>query len=80
MKASGEHGRVMKNDVFAYVKTRFNYATGASHPKRLQSLLVYLHYQILAAFGGGEIKAMTRLQQVSVPIVIKITLFPSDAV
>ena len=67
VKASGEHGRVMKDDVFAYVKTRLTapQATAASQATPAVSGLPAL--PDFSAFGGGEVKAMTRLQQVSVP-------------
>lgn len=66
VQASGAHERVMKEDVFAYVKTRLTTAqvvpvaqavAAASLPKLPD----------FSAFGGTQEKAMTRLQQVSVP-------------
>jgi pyruvate dehydrogenase E2 component (dihydrolipoamide acetyltransferase) len=67
VKASGEHGRVMKDDVFAYVKTRLTapQATAATQAAPVASGLPKL--PDFSSFGGGEVKAMTRLQQVSVP-------------
>ncbi|MCH7332223.1 2-oxo acid dehydrogenase subunit E2 [Acinetobacter modestus] len=67
VKASGEHGRVMKDDVFAYVKTRLTapQPTAATQAAPVASGLPKL--PDFGAFGGGEVKAMTRLQQVSVP-------------
>ncbi|MCH7303968.1 2-oxo acid dehydrogenase subunit E2 [Acinetobacter sp. NIPH 1869] len=67
VKASGEHGRVMKDDVFAYVKTRLTapQPTAATQAAPVASGLPKL--PDFNAFGGGEVKAMTRLQQVSVP-------------
>ncbi len=67
VKTSGEHGRVVKEDIFAYVKTRLTapqaapVAQAAAAPAGLPSLPDF------TAFGGGEVKPMTRLQQVSVP-------------
>ncbi|MCU7697952.1 2-oxo acid dehydrogenase subunit E2 [Acinetobacter sp. AYS6] len=67
VKTSGEHGRVIKEDIFAYVKTRLTapqaapVAQAAAAPAGLPSLPDF------TAFGGGEVKPMTRLQQVSVP-------------
>lgn len=66
VKASGEHGRILKDDVFAHVKTRLTapqaaVSTPVASPSGLPALPDF------SAFGGGEIKAMTRLQQVSVP-------------
>ncbi|ENW07174.1 2-oxo acid dehydrogenase subunit E2 [Acinetobacter beijerinckii] len=66
VKASGEHGRVMKDDVFAYVKTRLTAPQAApTQAAPVASGLPKL--PDFNAFGGGEVKAMTRLQQVSVP-------------
>ncbi|UTO19683.1 2-oxo acid dehydrogenase subunit E2 [Acinetobacter sp. Z1] len=66
VKASGEHGRVMKDDVFAYVKTRLTAPQAA--PKQAAPVASGLpKLPDFNAFGGGEVKAMTRLQQVSVP-------------
>ena len=67
VKASGEHGRVMKDDVFAYVKTRLTapQPTAATQATPVASGLPKL--PDFSSFGGGEVKAMTRLQQVSVP-------------
>ncbi|MBJ9722206.1 2-oxo acid dehydrogenase subunit E2 [Acinetobacter calcoaceticus] len=67
VKTSGEHGRVIKEDIFAYVKTRLTapqaapVAQATAAPAGLPSLPDF------TAFGGGEVKPMTRLQQVSVP-------------
>ena len=61
--ASGEHGRVIKEDVFSYVKNRLNMQV--SSPLPIASSKPSL--PDFSAFGGGELKAMTRLQQVAVP-------------
>ncbi|HEO1821885.1 TPA: 2-oxo acid dehydrogenase subunit E2 [Acinetobacter baumannii] len=67
VKTSGEHGRVVKEDIFAYVKSRLTapqaapVAQATAAPTGLPSLPDF------TAFGGGEVKPMTRLQQVSVP-------------
>ncbi|MEB3766890.1 2-oxo acid dehydrogenase subunit E2 [Acinetobacter sp. MD2] len=65
---SGEHhGRIMKDDVFAYVKQRLTApveapkAAAAAVASGLPSLPDF------TAFGGVEEKALTRLQQVSIP-------------
>ena len=60
VQPSGEHGRVMKEDVFAYVKSRLSSETSSSVISSLPTLPDF------SAFGGGEIKTMTRLQQVAV--------------
>ncbi|MCH7292782.1 2-oxo acid dehydrogenase subunit E2 [Acinetobacter genomosp. 15BJ] len=67
VKASGEHGRVMKDDVFAYVKTRLTAPQAASTSQAAPVASGLPKLPDFNAFGGGEVKAMTRLQQVSVP-------------
>ena len=67
VKASGPHARLMKEDLFAYVKTRLTapasaaVAPDAAAPAGLPKLPSF------DAFGGVEEKALTRLQQVSIP-------------
>ncbi|ENV47174.1 dihydrolipoyllysine-residue acetyltransferase [Acinetobacter brisouii CIP 110357] len=67
VKTSGEHGRVMKDDVYAYVKQRLTApveapkAAAAAVASGLPSLPDF------SAFGGVEEKVLTRLQQVSIP-------------
>lgn len=67
VKASGEHGRVMKDDVFAYVKTRLTTAPASPTTQAAPAASGLPALPDFNAFGGGEVKAMTRLQQVSVP-------------
>ncbi|MFX1824308.1 MULTISPECIES: 2-oxo acid dehydrogenase subunit E2 [Acinetobacter] len=66
VKASGPHARVMKEDLKAYVKTRLTTpqvapVTAAAQVAGLPKLPDF------SAFGGVEEKALTRLQQVSIP-------------
>lgn len=67
VKASGPHARLMKEDLFAYVKTRLTapapaaVVPAAAAPAGLPKLPSF------DAFGGVEEKALTRLQQVSIP-------------
>jgi len=67
VKASGEHGRLMKEDIYAHVKQRMTapVSTATTSAAPVASGLPAL--PDFTAFGGGEIKTMTRLQQVSVP-------------
>ena len=67
VKASGEHGRVMKDDVFAYVKTRLTAPQPAAATQAAPVASGLPKLRDFSAFGGGEVKTMTRLQQVSVP-------------
>jgi pyruvate dehydrogenase E2 component (dihydrolipoamide acetyltransferase) len=67
VKASGEHGRVMKDDVFAYVKARLTTSQPAPSAQAAPVASGLPKLPDFGAFGGGEVKAMTRLQQVSVP-------------
>ena len=66
VKASGPHARLMKEDLFAYVKTRLTTpqipaATAVAQASGLPKLPSF------DAFGGVEEKVLTRLQQVSIP-------------
>ena len=67
VKASGSHARIMKEDLKAYVKTRLT----APQPAPVAAAAVQAagvpKLPDFSAFGGVEEKAMTRLQQVSVP-------------
>ena len=67
VKASGEHGRLMKEDIYAHVKQCMTApaSTATTSAAPVASGLPAL--PDFTAFGGGEIKTMTRLQQVSVP-------------
>lgn len=67
VKTSGEHGRVVKEDIFAYVKTRLTALQAAPVAAAAPVASGLPKLPDFGAFGGGEVKAMTRLQQVSVP-------------
>lgn len=66
VQASGAHERVMKEDVFAYVKTRLTTAQVAPVAQAVAAASLP-KLPDFSAFGGTQEKAMTRLQQVSVP-------------
>lgn len=65
VKASGAHDRIVKEDVFSYVKTRLAAPVAASASNALKQVLPALPN--FDAFGGGEWHKLTRLQQVSIP-------------
>ncbi|MHA3060363.1 2-oxo acid dehydrogenase subunit E2 [Acinetobacter sp. ANC 4636] len=67
VKTSGEHGRVMKDDVYAYVKQRLTAPVEA--PKTVAAAVASGLPSLpdFSAFGGVEEKFLTRLQQVSIP-------------
>ncbi|QQN39306.1 2-oxo acid dehydrogenase subunit E2 [Acinetobacter sp. CS-2] len=67
VKASGAHDRLMKEDVFAYVKTRLTAPQAAPLAQTVAQVPGLPALPDFSAFGGGEVKAMTRLQQVSLP-------------
>ena len=66
VKASGPHARLMKEDVFAYVKTRLT-APQASSAAQVAVSAGLPKLPSFDAFGGVEEKVLTRLQQVSIP-------------
>ena len=66
VKASGPHARVMKEDLKAYVKMRLTAPQEA--PVAAAAQVAGLpKLPDFSAFGGVEEKALTRLQQVSIP-------------
>jgi len=67
VKASGSHARVMKEDLKAYVKTRLTTPQSAPVATAAVQVAGLPKLPDFSAFGGVEEKAMTRLQQVSVP-------------
>lgn len=64
VKGSGPHQRILKEDVFAFVKSQL------SQPTKTAALAVASGLPPLPSFdkwGGTTVEAMSRLQQVSVP-------------
>lgn len=67
VKASGPHERLMKEDLFAYVKDRLTAPQTTTAPAAAAALAGLPKLPDFSAFGGVEEKALTRLQQVSIP-------------
>ena len=67
VKASGPHERLMKQDLVTYVKTRLTAPQAAPVAQATAAVSGLPKLPDFSAFGGIEEKAMTRLQQVSVP-------------
>ncbi|CAI3136337.1 Dihydrolipoyllysine-residue acetyltransferase component of pyruvate dehydrogenase complex [Acinetobacter calcoaceticus] len=67
VKTSGEHGRVIKEDIFAYVKTRLTAPQAAPVAAAAPAVSGLPKLPDFTAFGGVEEKVLTRLQQVSIP-------------
>ena len=67
VKASGPHERLMKQDLMTYVKTRLTAPQAAPVAQATAAVSGLPKLPDFNAFGGVEEKAMTRLQQVSVP-------------
>ncbi|ENV31808.1 2-oxo acid dehydrogenase subunit E2 [Acinetobacter gerneri] len=67
VESSGPHARVIKEDVYAYVKQRLTAPQAAPQQAVAQVASGLPALPDFSAFGGGEIATMTRLQQVSVP-------------
>lgn len=66
VKASGAHSRLMKEDLFAYVKGRLT-APQVAPAATVTQAAGLPKLPSFEAFGGVEEKALTRLQQVSIP-------------
>lgn len=64
---SGPHGRLMKEDVFAYVKARLTAPQAAPVAATAPAVSGLPKLPDFTAFGGVEEKVLTRLQQVSIP-------------
>jgi pyruvate dehydrogenase E2 component (dihydrolipoamide acetyltransferase) len=64
---SGPHGRLMKEDVFAYVKARLTAPQAAPVAAAAPAVSGLPKLPDFTAFGGVEEKVLTRLQQVSIP-------------
>ncbi|MGE8649537.1 MAG: 2-oxo acid dehydrogenase subunit E2 [Acinetobacter sp.] len=67
VKASGPHERLMKEDLFAYVKDRLTAPQTTAAPAATAAPAGLPKLPDFSAFGGVEEKALTRLQQVSIP-------------
>ncbi|WKT73189.1 2-oxo acid dehydrogenase subunit E2 [Acinetobacter variabilis] len=67
VKASGPHERLMKEDLFAYVKDRLTAPQTTAAPAAAAAPASLPKLPDFSAFGGVEEKALTRLQQVSIP-------------
>lgn len=67
VKASGPHERLMKEDLFAYVKDRLTAPQTTAAPAAAAAPAGLPKLPDFSAFGGVEEKALTRLQQVSIP-------------
>ncbi|MEO9280401.1 2-oxo acid dehydrogenase subunit E2 [Acinetobacter sp. WA-87] len=67
VKTSGEHGRVVKEDIFAYVKNRLTAPQAAPVAAAAPAVSGLPKLPDFTAFGGVEEKVLTRLQQVSIP-------------
>lgn len=67
VKASGPHERLMKQDLVTYVKTRLTAPQAAPVAQATAAVSGLPKLPDFSAFGGVEEKAMTRLQQVSIP-------------
>lgn len=69
VKATGTNQRILKEDVFAFVKTNLNNADIASKPAPTNQPVATGLPPLpdFEKFGGSRTQAMTRLQQVSVP-------------
>ncbi|MEO4186735.1 2-oxo acid dehydrogenase subunit E2 [Acinetobacter pittii] len=67
VKTSGEHGRVVKEDIFAYVKSRLTAPQAAPVAAAAPAVSGLPKLPDFTAFGGAEEKVLTRLQQVSIP-------------
>lgn len=67
VQSSGPHGRLMKDDVFAYVKARLTAPQAAPVAAAAPAVSGLPKLPDFTAFGGVEEKVLTRLQQVSIP-------------
>ncbi|ENV17758.1 dihydrolipoyllysine-residue acetyltransferase [Acinetobacter guillouiae NIPH 991] len=67
VEASGPHARVMKDDVFAFVKAKLTAPQATAQTTAAPAASGLPALPDFSAFGGSEIAPMTRLQQVSVP-------------
>ena len=67
VKASGPHSRLIKEDLFSYVKSRLTAPVQAPAAQQAAVASGLPKLPSFDAFGGVEEKGLTRLQQVSIP-------------
>ncbi|MCJ8146850.1 2-oxo acid dehydrogenase subunit E2 [Acinetobacter sp. A3.8] len=67
VKATGANDRILKEDVYAYVKGRLNTSSPSVGTAGVAQASGLPKLPSFDAYGGAEVKTMTRLQQVSVP-------------
>lgn len=67
VQSSGPHTRVVKEDVYAFVKSQLTAVKAAPATATVAVASGLPALPDFSAFGGSEVKTMTRLQQVSVP-------------
>lgn len=67
VKATGSNDRILKEDVYAYVKGRLNSSSPSAGTAGVAQASGLPKLPSFDAYGGVEVKTMTRLQQVSVP-------------
>lgn len=67
VKATGSNDRILKEDVYAYVKGHLNTSSPSAGTAGVAQASGLPKLPSFDAYGGVEVKTMTRLQQLSVP-------------
>ncbi len=67
VKATGSNDRILKEDVYAYVKGHLNTSSPSVGTNGVAQASGLPKLPSFDAYGGAGVKAMTRLQQVSMP-------------